>query len=221
MRLLAEIGGHAESELGMALEVLESGNRVLVQQLKDSDLELNQLDREVNDQCLQFLLQHSAMADDLRGVLCSTKISLHLERIGDYAKNIATRSLLIDRNASGPLLASLLRMGRQTLLSLSQALDSLGNRNGALAEKVWRQDAQIDAIYHSLFSDILSQINDRSLDPATGSHLLFMARNLERIGDHTGNIAEILVYWIKGKHIATLAKPANLQSDPASVKNAS
>jgi phosphate transport system protein len=142
------------------------------------------------------------MAVDLRDTLAAIKIASELERIGDLAKNIAKRALVLNREPPIRLTQSLARMGRASLNQLKLVLDSYSDRDAKGAEAVWRNDGEIDEIYNSLFRELLTYMME---DPRTISlctHLLFVAKNIERTGDHATNIAETVYHMVTGGHLA-------------------
>jgi phosphate transport system protein len=135
-----------------------------------------------------------------------------LERVGDLAKNIAKRALVLNREPPIRLTSSLARMGKATLAQLKLVLDAYSDRDAAGAEAVWRQDNEIDEIYNSLFRELLTYMME---DPRTISlctHLLFVAKNIERCGDHATNIAETVYHMVSGGHLAIERPKADVTS---------
>lgn len=198
LQLLAEMGGQVEAELSVALDALARRNDDAMERTLVADRKVDQIDRRINEICLDYAAHYQPSEQDLRGIFAFMKISLYLERIGDYAKNIAARSESLDYARMTSLISSLQRMGQLTLKSLSKVLNAAMDRDIKLAQKVWKADADIDALYNTLFADIMAGMGQRPMDVTNGMHLLFMARNMERIGDHISNIAEMLHYWITG-----------------------
>ena len=149
---------------------------------------------------------------DLRDTLAAIKIASELERVGDLAKNIAKRALVLNREPPVRLTSSLARMGKATLAQLKLVLDAYSDRDAGGAEAVWRQDNEIDEIYNSLFRELLTYMME---DPRTISlctHLLFVAKNIERCGDHATNIAETVYHMVSGGHLATERPKADVTS---------
>ncbi len=200
-KLLAEMGGNAELQLTTALEIFVRNNPDLVQKVDSADARVDQLDRTINDLCFQYVTKYSPVADDLRAVFAAMKISLHLERIGDYAKNIAIRSSVLDHDKLANIRGAIARMGNAVKKSLSEVLNTISNKDFELALQVWRKDATIDEFYNTIFTDIVQTTTVRPMDVGDGTHLLFIARNMERIGDHIGNIAEVVHFWITGQRL--------------------
>lgn len=200
-KLLAEMGGNAELQLSTAMEIFTRNNPELVQKVDAADHRVDQLDRTINDLCFQYVTKYSPVADDLRAVFSTMKISLHLERIGDYSKNIAIRSSVLDHDKLQNIRGAISRMGAAVKKSLSEVLNTISNKDFELAVQVWRKDAAIDEFYNTIFTDIVQTTTARPMDVGDGTHLLFISRNLERIGDHIGNIAEVVHFWVTGQRL--------------------
>jgi phosphate transport system protein len=150
---------------------------------------------------------------DLRETLAALKISVDLERIGDLSKNIAKRAMVVAREAPEQSLAQgLARMGRQALAQLKNVLDAYSRRDANAAMTVWNHDDEIDEIYNSLFRELLTYMMEdpRKISPST--HLLFIAKNFERIGDHATNIAETVHYVVTATKIGTLRPKSDTTS---------
>jgi phosphate transport system protein len=139
------------------------------------------------------------MADDLRHIMAALRITGELERIGDLAKNIAKRALAIAQETyPKPLMSGLRHMVERALRQLKEVLDAYAERNSELALNVWRADEQIDAMYNSVFRELLTYMMEDPRNIGLCTHLLFGAKNLERVGDHTTNIAETVHYLVHG-----------------------
>jgi phosphate transport system protein len=144
------------------------------------------------------------MGDDLRVIVSSMRVSQDLERVGDLAKNIAKRALIIDGTMQQRTLAhGVDSLSRLVLGQLKRSIEAFVERDTTKAEDVWRHDAEVDALYTSLFRELLTYMMEdpRNISPCT--HLLFCAKNLERIGDHATNIAERAIYTRTGEMVAT------------------
>jgi phosphate transport system protein len=153
------------------------------------------------------------MAVDLRETLAAIKIASELERIGDLAKNIAKRAIVLNREPPIRLTQSLARMGRQALAQLKNVLDAFSDRDAAAAEAVWRQDGEIDETYNSLFRELLTYMMEDPRTIGLSTHLLFVAKNIERTGDHATNIAEVVYHMVSGGHLATERPKADKTSE--------
>jgi phosphate transport system protein len=138
------------------------------------------------------------MAVDLRATLAAIKIANELERIGDLAKNIGKRALVLNREPPIRLTQSLARMGRQSLAQLKMVLDAYSDRDAEAARNVWRHDEEIDELYNSLFRELLTYMMEDPRTIGLCTHLLFIAKNIERAGDHATNIAETVYHMVTG-----------------------
>ncbi|HEX2591369.1 MAG TPA: PhoU domain-containing protein, partial [Rhizomicrobium sp.] len=135
------------------------------------------------------------------------------ERIGDLAKNIAKRAIVLNREPPIRLTQSLARMGRQSLAQLKLVLDAYSDRDAGGAETVWRQDGEIDEMYNSLFRELLTYMMEDPRTIGLCTHLLFVAKNIERTGDHATNIAEVVYHMVKGGHLAIDRPKADTTSE--------
>ena len=141
------------------------------------------------------------MAGDLRATLASIKIASELERIGDYGKNIGKRALVLNREPPIRLTQSLARMGRQALTQLHAVLDAYSARDAQAAQNVWLHDDEIDELYNSLFRELLTYMMEDPRTIGLCTHLLFIAKNIERAGDHATNIAETVYHLVTGNYL--------------------
>ena len=203
---VAQMGGLAETQLANAIEAIAKRDTQLAEAVIASDERLDQLQSKVEEQALRMLALRQPMAVDLRVTMASIRTAYELERIGDLAKNISKRALVLNREQPIRLTQSLARMGRQALAQLKQVLDAYSDKDAKAAEAVWLHDDEIDGLYNSLFREVLTYMME---DPRTighCAHLLFVAKNIERIGDHATNIAET-VYNMATGHKLTAARP--------------
>ncbi|MFO7297605.1 MAG: phosphate signaling complex protein PhoU [Pseudomonadota bacterium] len=201
-RRVAQMGGLVENALGQAFEALEKRDPRLAEAVIESDKAIDRLEKEVDDQVVTMIALRQPLADDLRQVIAALRITSDLERIGDLAKNIAKRALAISQEPYPKQLMSGLRnMGERALRQLKDVLDAYAERNSELALAVWRADEQIDAMYNSVFRELLTYMMEDPRNIGLCTHLLFGAKNIERIGDHTTNIAEIVHYLVHGEPI--------------------
>jgi phosphate transport system protein len=209
---VAQMGGLAETQFGEAIEAIAKRDMALAEAAIAGDPRIDQLQQSIEEQAIKVLALRQPMAIDLRDTLAAIKIASELERVGDLAKNIAKRALVLNREPPIRLTSSLARMGKATLAQLKLVLDAYSDRNAAGAEAVWRQDNEIDEIYNSLFRELLTYMME---DPRTISlctHLLFVAKNIERCGDHATNIAETVYHMVSGGHLATERPKADVTS---------
>jgi phosphate transport system protein len=199
---VAQMGGLAEAQLADAIEAIARRDTKLAEGAIAGDPRIDELQQQIEAKALKLLALRQPMAVDLRDTLAAIKIAGELERIGDLAKNIAKRALVLNREPPIRLTQSLARMGRASLNQLKLVLDSYSDRDAGGAEAVWRNDGEIDEIYNSLFRELLTYMME---DPRTISlctHLLFVAKNIERTGDHATNIAETVYHMVTGGHLA-------------------
>ena len=196
---IAEMGGLCEQLLANAFAALEQRDPKRAAAAVASDLTIDALDRAVQDQAILMIARRQPMANDLRHVMTVIKIAGDLERIGDLAKNIAKRALAVaQETAPKALLTGLGHMTEHALGQLQDVLDAYATRDADKAMAVWRDDARIDALYNSIFREMLTYMMEDPRNIGLCTHLLFGAKNIERIGDHTTNIAENVHYLVHG-----------------------
>jgi len=196
--IVAEMGGLAESQLASAMEAVVKRDSDLAAQVIESDAKVDELEREVEALVVRLLALRQPMARDLRQIVAALKISTDLERIGDYATNVAKRSIALDQMASVKPVYALPRMARLGGSMIRDILDAYVQRDADKAMAVWLRDEELDEMYTSLFRELLTYMIEDPRNISAGTHLLFMAKNLERIGDHTTNIAETLYFLVNG-----------------------
>jgi phosphate transport system protein len=166
------------------------------------DRAIDMLERELQEQTIQMIARRQPMADDLRHIMTVLKIAGDLERVGDLGKNIAKRASAISgENHPKPLMNGLKHMVELAMHQLKDVLDAYAERDAEKALAVWRQDERIDATYNSLFRELLTYMMEDPRNISFCIHLMFCAKNIERIGDHATNIAETVFYMIEGQQI--------------------
>ncbi|TWS95698.1 phosphate signaling complex protein PhoU [Reyranella sp. CPCC 100927] len=199
---ISEMGGLAESQLAMALAALRERNSETAEKVMKADNRVDELDRAVQNQVIRLLALRQPMANDLRLIVTSIKIASALERIADYAKNVAKRSLQIQTMTTPPLaLNGVDRLGRLVQNLLKDVLDALSSKDDARARAVWTRDADVDDVYHSLVRELLTYMMEDARTISACTQLMFMAKNIERIGDHATNIAELLLFRWTGEEV--------------------
>jgi len=196
---VARMGGLAEVQVADAVESVARRDIALARAVVERDVKLDGMHREIEKKAIRLIALRGPVASDLRKTLSAMKLATELERTGDLAKNIAKRALAVaETEPMQPLTRSIERMGRLVSLRLRDVLDAYtsGELDGALA--VWASDDEVDEHYNALFRELLTYMmgDPRTINACT--HLLFMAKNLERIGDHATNIAETVHYEITG-----------------------
>ncbi len=197
--LIAQMGGLAEKILTDAVHAFDRRDEDLAHQVIDADVRIDDLEAEVEEQAVLLIARRQPMASDLRAVMAAIRIASDLERIGDLAKNIAKRSLAIYSEAwPHKGVPQLDHMARMALAQLKDVLDAYTRRDLDKAVDVWHRDTELDAIYTSIFREMLTYMMEDPRNITFSTHLLFAAKNIERIGDHSTNIAETVHYLIAG-----------------------
>jgi len=199
-RRIAEMGGIAEKMLTEAMEALSTCNVDLAHRVVSSDARLDALHREIEESAVMTIARRQPLAVDLRECIAAIRIAGDIERIGDLAKNIAKRTLKIASEARFPrALVGLKSMHEIASMQLKDALDAYALRDVERARAVWENDADLDALEDSVFRDLLTFMMEDPRNISFCTHLLFCSKNLERIGDHTTNISETIVYLVTGE----------------------
>ncbi|MEL6767475.1 MAG: phosphate signaling complex protein PhoU [Pseudomonadota bacterium] len=196
---ISEMGGIAEEQLGNALEAVRLRDNALAREVIAADKRLDQLEMRLEEAAIQTLALRQPVAQDLRQVVSALKIASTLERIGDLAKNIAKRAQVLNEGQPLKVQGSILRMGRQTQAAFTEVLDAYTARDTELAQRVWRRDVEVDEMYNSLFRELITYMMEDPRVIGLCSQLLFVAKNLERIGDHATFIAEMTYFVVEGK----------------------
>ena len=197
---IMRMGGLVEEAIAKATEALETRDLELARAVRTGDKAIDALDENVNDEAARIIAQRQPIASDLRTVLTVFRVSTNLERIGDYAKNIAKRTeTIIDQPPVNGTGASLRRMARQVELMLKDVLDAYIQRDVALAADVRARDIDVDQMYSALFREYLTFMMEDPRNITTCMHLHFMAKNIERMGDHVTSIAEQVIYLVTGE----------------------
>ena len=199
-RNIAEMGGLAEKMLAEAMEALTHLNVDVAQRVIATDARLDVLQREIEEKAILTIARRQPLAVDLIECIAAIRISGDMERIGDLAKNISRRALKIASESRVTRAAVGLRSMQEIAASqLKDCLDSYAQRDVDQARLVWENDAHLDALEDSVFRDLLTFMMEDPRNISFCTHLLFCSKNLERIGDHTTNIAETIIYLITGE----------------------
>ncbi|MEO0912631.1 MAG: phosphate signaling complex protein PhoU [Pseudomonadota bacterium] len=196
---IAEMGGLAEELLSQALVAVEKRDTALAQKVIDADKKIDALEMEVEEMATTVIALRQPMAQDLRVLISALKICSTLERIGDLAKNISKRAMTFSKVGPVTVTSSIVRMGRATLAQLSEVLNAYTARDTARAVAVWQKDVDIDEMYNALFREVVTYMMEDSRMIGAGSQMLFIAKNLERIGDHTTHVSEMIYYIVEGE----------------------
>lgn len=196
--LVTQMGGVAEAQVDAAVKAVARRDVGLAAQVMEADWRLDAYERDIDAEVVRLLALRQPLAQDLREIVSALKISADLERIGDYASNIAKRSLALAQVPAVRPVAGIPRMGKLVEGIMTDVLDAYTERDVAKAVAAWERDQDLDDLYTSLFREVLTDMMEdpRTITPCT--HLLFMAKNLERIGDHATNIAETIHFLVVG-----------------------
>ncbi len=209
---VARMGGLAEAAVNDALAAVVRRDTELAQLVMQRDARIDAAQREVEKRAIKLFALRQPMAGDLRVVLTAWRIAGELERVGDLAKNIAKRALVLNQSEPIQLVRSVDRMGKIAGDHLKQVLDAYANKDVQSAIGVWNNDDNIDAHYNSLFRELLTYMIEDPRTISSCAHLLFIAKNIERIGDHGTNIAEYIHFLVTGEEIATQRPRAEAES---------
>jgi phosphate transport system protein len=200
--LIAEMGGLAEVALREAMEALVKGNSELAQAVVARDKRIDALEAEIDKLAVRTLALRAPMADDLREVIAALKIAGIIERIGDYSKNIAKRADRIEGRRKFEPLTLLPAMADVAGAMVHDVLTAFAARDPALAAEVIARDDKVDAFYDSIFRNLVSHMMENPASISSAAELLFVARNIERIGDHSTNVAELVYFAATGVYLA-------------------
>jgi phosphate transport system protein len=199
--LVSRMGGMAEKAVIDSIRAITRRDTILAKTVIAGDKEIDALQREIEIRVMRILALRHPMAKDLRQTVAALKLASDIERIGDMAKNIARRSETISEYEPIALTKSIDRMGKLACAQLKQVLDAYNSHHIGTAISVWFQDEELDDHYASLFRELLTYMMEdpRKIGPAT--HMLFVAKNIERIGDHCTNMAEVVHYLETGEEL--------------------
>ncbi len=196
---ISEMGGLTENQLSQCLLALRTRDSELAERIIAADPRIDALDVAIQEQTVRLLALRQPMAVDLRVILSSIRISASLERIADYAKNTAKRALVLNSSGAPPnAVAGIDRLGRLVRGALSDVLDAFAHGDVAKARAVWERDEDIDQVYTGLFRELLTYMMEDPRTITACTHLMFMAKNIERAGDHVTNIAELVAFRTTG-----------------------
>lgn len=209
---VSRMGGLAEIAVNDSISAVARRDTELAQSVMQRDAKIDAEQREIERRALKLFALRQPFASDLRVVLTAWRIAGELERVGDLAKNIAKRALILNESEPIQLARSVERMGKMSAAHLKQVLDAYANKDVQAAIGVWQSDDNIDAHYNSVFRELLTYMIEDPRTISSCTHLLFIAKNLERIGDHGTNIAEHIHFLVTGEEIATQRPRAEADS---------
>ena len=204
--LISEMGGRAEAAITGSLEALAAGDLESAAQIVEGDKKIDELEAEIERQVVRLIALRAPMADDLREVLAALKIAGLVERMGDYAKNIAKRTPLLQDARGMEAMSVLPAMGKIATEMVRNVLDAFVLRDADAAVAVSARDRAVDDFYNSLFRTLLTHMMENPHSITASTHLLFIAKNIERIGDHATNVAEMVYFAATGRQMAERAK---------------
>ena len=198
--LLAEMGGLCEAQLSRAMEAMVKRDVDLASAVIEGDRRIDDLEKQVDSLAINLIALRQPMAADLRMIIASLKVANNLERVGDYAKNIGKRTIALSKS---PVISntanSIQRMSTMVEGMIKNALDALINRDSQRAKDVRISDQEVDQMHSSLFKELLTFMAEDPESISTCTHLLFVAKNLERVGDHMTSVAEQIVFIVEGE----------------------
>jgi phosphate transport system protein len=207
-RKVLEMGGLAEAQLRDAMEALVRQDADGAEAIIARDPEIDECERKIEASALSIIARRQPMANDLRYVFGNVKIAGSLERIGDYAKNIAKRSLVLTRNRA-QIPHDMAALGNLAQRTVRDVMDSFTTRDSHKAEMVWQHDHELDDLVARVMRQVISRMSQDLISSSStaadevecSTHLLFVTKNLERVGDHATNIAEMVYYAATGDHM--------------------
>src|SRR5712672_2956054 len=201
-RMVAEMGGLAAKQIADGVDALARRDADRAQRTVASDPSIDALQAEIEERAVLTIARRQPMAVDLREIVGALRVSNDLERIGDLAKNIGKRVGALEGDfRPQQVLRGVEHMTDLVLTQIKDVLDSFARRDAAEAMAVWRSDEEVDAVNNSLFRELLTYMMEDPRNISYCIHLLFCAKNIERMGDHATNIAETVYYMIEGQQI--------------------
>lgn len=198
---IAMMGGLVEQAVADATSALVGHDGALAARVIEQDAKIDNEQHRIEQFAVQLLALRQPVADDLRHVIQALKVVTDLERMGDYAANIAKRSIVINQVANNFPLAGLAQMASLVQQNLKASIDTVGEADPQKAISVWHADQMVDDLYNTIFRELITYMMEDARNISACTHLIFIAKNLERIGDHTTNMAELTYYAITGENL--------------------
>ncbi len=198
---IIKMGGFCEKSLGKAIQAITTRNSDNAESVIKDDEKIDKFETLIEQQVVNLIALRQPMAIDLRETVTALKISSDLERIGDLAKNISKRTLLLNENLPKNLVDAIIRVSSDVQKQLKSILDAYLERSSAMAINVWESDEQIDDLTNFCMQEVIKYLKENEKNLSDGTHLLFVTKNIERIGDHTTNIAEQVYYLVNGEYL--------------------
>lgn len=197
--MIAEMGGMAEANLAGAVDAMVRRDTESALVIKKADKKIDALEIEIDDHAVRILALRQPMADDLRAVIVALKTAAVIERIGDFAKNIAKRTQALSQCPDLGAAKTIKRMAGMAQNMMTDVLDAYVTRDADKADEVRLRDEELDSLYTSLFRELLTYMLENPKNITASTHLMFAAKNIERIGDHATNIAENVHFLVHGQ----------------------
>jgi phosphate transport system protein len=211
-RTIAQMGGLSEVQLQTATDALMRRDAELAGKVIQADKRIDELEHQIGELAVRMLALRQPMASDLREVVAALKISADLERIGDYATNIAKRAIAISQTQPVSTLQAIPRMAQLVQSIIKDVLDAYVDKNADRAVAAWNRDEEVDSLYNSLFRELLTYMMEDPRNIGSCIHLMFIAKNIERIGDHATNIAETVYFLVHGRSIEAVRPKGDVTS---------
>ena len=199
--LILEMGGIVEWQVALATKAVMERDTEAATQAVEADPRVDALERDIEQFVIRLIALRQPMAGDLRLIIGALKASDDLERIGDYAANIAKRAIIFTQAPPSFSLVGLAHMAELVRRNLHRMITALDDGDAAVAAEVWRADKAVDDMYNAVFRELMTYMMENSHNITPCTHLLFVARNLERIGDHATNVAETTYYAATGEEL--------------------
>ncbi len=206
-KTVQEMGALAIAQVREAIESIVQNDLELAGRVMEREGTMNRLEHQINEQVVRLLALRQPVADDLRSVVTALKVASMLERVGDYASNAAKRGAGLPTSSVVPVKGPVTRMGHMATTLLNEALTAFAERDPDMARTVWEQDEEVDALHSSLFRELLTYMLEDPRSISACSHLMFIAKNIERVGDQATNIAEAAYYRATAKTLDTDSRP--------------
>ncbi|MBB4284456.1 phosphate signaling complex protein PhoU [Roseospira goensis] len=197
--LVVRTGGLVESQLAAAMQALSRRDSALAATVIAGDAKVDALEQDIQELAVRLLALRQPVAEDLRHIVAALKIAGDLERIGDYGANVAKRTMVVNQAPPVRTVAAMPRMAGLAQEIVKDVLDAYVERDVERAIAVWRRDEEIDELHTSLFRELVTYMMEDPRNITACTHLMFIAKNIERIGDHATNIAEIVYYLVQGR----------------------
>lgn len=197
-KTIMQMGGLVEAQLGDAIAAVTRRDSQLAASVVGNDVKIDVLNQQVDEMVVRMLALRQPMAKDLRLVVASLRIAADLERMGDYAANVAKRTIALNQAPMIRPATSIPRIGKLVQAIVKDILDAYAERNWEKGGRVWSRDAEVDEIYTSIFRELLTYMMEDPRNITPCMHLHFIAKNIERVGDHATTIAEQVIYLTTG-----------------------